>query len=74
MNLTQWLEAEGGRPTALAAHCGITCAAVSQWKTNGVPLHHVRRVASFTSGDVPELLLISQILERAESRNQREVA
>ena len=38
MDLNTWLAAEKGRAAALAAHFDVTPAAVSQWKTNGVPV------------------------------------
>ena len=52
MDLTTWLEAEKGRSAALAAHFGKTPAAVSQWKTNGVPLGLMKAVRDFTGGAV----------------------
>ena len=48
MNLTAWLEAEKGRSAALAEHFGVSRAAVSQWKSNGVPLDHMKSVRDFT--------------------------
>lgn len=50
MNLTAWLEAEKGRSAALAQHFGVTPAAVSQWKRNGVPLDNMKAVRDFTGG------------------------
>lgn len=52
MNLTQWLEEEKGRSAALANHFGVKPSAVSQWKTNGVPLAHMKAVREFTRGKV----------------------
>lgn len=52
MDLNTWLEAEKGRATALAAHFGVTPAAVSQWKDNGVPLERMKAVRDFTGGEV----------------------
>ena len=52
MNITEWLEAEKGRASALSAHFGRTPAAISQWKTNGVPLDLMKEVRDFTSGAV----------------------
>ena len=48
MNLSTWLEAEKGRSVALATHLGVTRSAVSQWKTNGVPVNHMKAVRDFT--------------------------
>lgn len=52
MDLTTWLEAEKGRAAALAAHFGKTPAAISQWKSNGVPLGLMKAVRDFTGGAV----------------------
>ena len=52
MDLTTWLAAEKGRATALASHFGVTPAAVSQWKQNGVPVANMKAVREFTGGEV----------------------
>lgn len=52
MNLTTWLEAEAGRAAAMAAHFRVSRSAVSQWKSNGVPLALMKRVREFTGGEV----------------------
>ncbi len=52
MQLTEWLESEKGRSLALSKFIGVTRSAVSQWKTNGVPLDHMRTVSKFTGGAV----------------------
>jgi DNA-binding transcriptional regulator YdaS (Cro superfamily) len=52
MNLIEWLAAEKGRSAALAAYFRVTPAAVSQWKTNGVPVAHMKAVREFTAGVV----------------------
>jgi DNA-binding transcriptional regulator YdaS (Cro superfamily) len=54
MTITDWLEEEGqrGRAAALAEHLGISRAAISQWKTNGVPVDHMKAVREFTAGAV----------------------
>lgn len=52
MDLNTWLEAEKGRAAALAAHFNRTPAAISQWKTNGVPLALMKAVCDFTGGSV----------------------
>lgn len=53
MTFTDWLEAEKGRGALVAAHFDVTASAVSQWKTNGVPLIHMKAVRDFTGGAVP---------------------
>ena len=52
MDLNTWLEAEKGRSASLAAHFGVSPAAISQWKRNGVPLDNMKAVREFTSGAV----------------------
>lgn len=52
MNFSEWLEAEKGRGAEVAAHFSVTPAAVSQWKTNGVPLAHMKALRDFTGGAV----------------------
>lgn len=67
MNITDWLEAEKGRAAALAAHFGKTPAAVSQWKTNGVPLHLMKPVRDFTGGAVTlEEMVPEPVAQKAE--------
>src|SRR5260221_3865559 len=48
MDLIEWLGAEKGRGVAMAAHFKRTPAAVSQWKTNGVPVDLMKAVRDFT--------------------------
>lgn len=52
MDLATWLEMEPGRSAALAQHFGVTPAAVSQWKANGVPVARMKAVRDFTGGAV----------------------
>ncbi len=52
MELNTWLEAEKGRLTALAQHLGKTPSAITQWKTNGVPVGLMKAVRDFTGGAV----------------------
>jgi DNA-binding transcriptional regulator YdaS (Cro superfamily) len=52
MDLNTWLAAEKGRSASLAAHFGVSPAAVSQWKTNGVPVAHMKAIRNFTGGAV----------------------
>lgn len=52
MDLNTWLEAEKGRLTALARDRGKTQGAISQWKTNGVPVGEMKAVRDFTRGAV----------------------
>ena len=52
MTLSDWLDADRGRLTALAAHFNLTQSAVSQWRSNGVPPKRMKAVRDFTGGAV----------------------
>lgn len=52
MTLSEWLDADRGRLTALAAHFNLTQSAVSQWRSNGVPPRRMKAVRDFTGGAV----------------------
>jgi len=52
MKLSEWLDAERGRAESLAAHLHISKGAVSQWKTNGVPVMQMQAVREFSRGEV----------------------
>lgn len=52
MNLPDWLDGDRGRLTAMAAHFGITQSAVTQWRTNGVPVLRMKAVQLYTGGAV----------------------
>lgn len=66
MNLITWLE-ESGRATALAKHIGVSRAAVSQWKSNGVPLAHMKAVRDFTNGAVTLEEMVPESTTKAEA-------
>lgn len=52
MNLNEWLDKEAKRTKKLAEHLGRTASAVSQWRTNGVPVDLMKSVRNFTNGEV----------------------
>ena len=52
MTFTEWLEAESGRAAAVAEHFRKTPAAISQWKSNGVPVKLMKEVRSLIGGAV----------------------
>lgn len=52
MNFPAWLDAEKGRASRLAAFFGVTPAAVSQWKANGVPLDNMKAIRDISGGEV----------------------
>lgn len=64
MNLPDWLDAERGRLTAMAAHFDVTPAAITQWRTVGVPVTRMRAVVEFTSGAVSYEEMVAQREER----------
>lgn len=52
MKLNDWLDSEVGRATKLAAHFGLSLSAVTQWRSNGVPVDRMKSVRDFTGNDV----------------------
>lgn len=52
MNIADWLDAERGRSTCLAKHFGVSQPAITQWRTNGVPVNRMKAVRDFTNGEV----------------------
>lgn len=52
MKLSDWLDFERGRATRMAERFGVTVAAISQWRTNGVPVGRMREVSAFTESAV----------------------
>lgn len=69
MNLNQWLDSESGRTTKLASHFGRTPSAITQWRTNGVPVHHMKAVRDFTGGEVTLEEMVPDVME-----NEKEAA
>lgn len=68
MTPTEWLDAEVGRVSRTAAHFGRTASAVSQWKTNGVPVSLMREFHEWTQGAVSLAeMLAARPVERAEN-------
>lgn len=65
MKLTEWLDAERGRLTAMAERFDVTPSAVSQWRTNGVPVDKIMDVHEFTARAVS----IEDLLVRGEAQN-----
>ena len=52
MKLNEWLDEEVGRTAKLSAHLKRSASAVSQWRTNGVPVALMKAVRDFTGGEV----------------------
>lgn len=52
MTFSDWLDAEPGRPTTVAAHFNVTISAVSQWRENGVPRKRMHDVRDLSAGAV----------------------
>jgi hypothetical protein len=67
MKLTDWLDADRGRLTAMAAHFDLTQSAVSQWRDNGVPRARMKAVREFTGGEVPLDDMLPEPAETAPS-------
>lgn len=52
MELKEWLSAERGRSTSLAAHLSLSLGRISQFADEGVPPRHMLAVRDFTHGEV----------------------
>ena len=52
MNLQTWLDQEMGRNARMAKHFGLTPGAITQWRSNGVPLARMKAVRALTQGQV----------------------
>jgi DNA-binding transcriptional regulator YdaS (Cro superfamily) len=48
MNLSTWLDKETGRAAAMAAHFGVSQAAIHHWRTKGVPVGRMKAVRDHT--------------------------
>ncbi len=67
MKLAEWLDAKPGRATAMAAHLGITPAAISHWRASGsVPARHIARIRAFTRGRVSVADLLPEVEEHKQ--------
>lgn len=64
MKFNEWLDQEGLRAQRLAEHFGITPSAVSQWKTNGVPISRMKAVQAFSKNKVS----LKEMLDDAVSK------
>ena len=67
MRLHDYLSAEPGRATAMAAHFGVGKAAISLWRSNGAPVDELRRIVEWTGGAVT----VDELLQDIEDRKQR---
>jgi hypothetical protein len=52
MTFIDWLDGERGRPTLVAAHFGVSISAITQWRTNGVPVDRMLEVRALSGGAV----------------------
>jgi len=67
MNFPAWLDADRGRLTAVAAHFGLTQSAVSQWRTNGVPLNRMKAVRDYSGGEVSLEEMVPELPVQADA-------
>jgi DNA-binding transcriptional regulator YdaS (Cro superfamily) len=74
MRLHQWLGEEAGRATRMAEDFGVTLSAVSQWRTTGAPVKHLRRIVKFTKGAVTLADLLIDIEGRGAEKPQAELS
>lgn len=75
MELHTWLDKpeNRGQAKALAEHLGVSAAAVSLWRDNGVPLDHMEAVSRFSKGAVKLKAMVDHALGcRARSKQKQE--
>lgn len=72
MDLHTWLDKEKGRSSWLAEQLGLTKAAVSLWRSGGVPLAYMARIAFLTEGAVTiEEMVLHAAQRRAGNSAER---
>lgn len=69
MKIAEWMDAEFGRAIALARHFGLTPAAVSHWRRNGVPVARMKAVRDLTGGMVSLDEMVPEPQEHAEQNH-----
>lgn len=52
MTFAEWIELKRGRLSEVAEHFDVSLSAVTQWKTNGVPLDRMFAVRDLSEGVV----------------------
>lgn len=75
MDLHTWLDKpeQRGQAKALAEHLGVSAAAVSLWRDNGVPLDHMTEVVRFSRGAVKVAAMVDHALAaRAKAKQKPE--
>lgn len=70
MKFDQWVESEKGRVSRVAQFFGVTPAAISQWKTAGVPVAHMKSVVYLSHGAVT----LDEMVPEPNPRMQQERA
>jgi hypothetical protein len=60
MTFADWLDAERGRASEVAARFKVSISAVSQWRTNGVPTDNILEVHKLSDGAVSLEELLSR--------------
>jgi hypothetical protein len=66
MTFPQWLDAQRGRATLIAEHFDISMSAITQWRTNGVPIDRMFAVRDLTHGAVS----LEEMVEHAATVNR----
>lgn len=52
MTFSEWIESKRGRLSEVAEHFDVSLSAVTQWKTNGVPIDRMFAVRELSGGVV----------------------
>jgi hypothetical protein len=64
MTFSDWIDAERGRVALVAGRFGITMSAVTQWRSNGVPIERMVELRELADGEVS---IEEMVTERQQS-------
>lgn len=63
MDLHTWLDLGRGRAAKLSAHLGASKAAVSLWRSNGVPIEFMPAIVAYTDGEVTTAAMVAHAVK-----------
>ena len=72
MDLHTWLDKpeNKGQAAELAAHLDVSAAAVSLWRSTGVPVTHMVKIATFTNGAVKITSMVEHVTALRQPRRK----
>ncbi len=66
MKFSEWLDRERGRTKSLAERFGLTESAITQWRTNGVPVARMMDILKISDGAVTLADMVEHRSSKAE--------